>query len=151
MQCSLKGRHFAQNDSARKLWPHSTKADYMGCSNYFFVLKFLKGTIEISHKSSNPYTAKYEFYWYLCVWFTISLNCDVLVRRKAPERHGRVSLICNKTDTNERKYSQFLRYTCMCMSRGFEIFSFPNSAYAYAIYWCLYSLRMCRLVLITVT
>ena len=36
-----------------------------------------------SHKILNSYTAKFSFYWiYFCVWFTISLNCDVISLRK---------------------------------------------------------------------
>ena len=37
-----------------------------------------KDTFEISHKMLNPHTANMLFaVLYLCVWFTISLNCDV--------------------------------------------------------------------------
>ena len=38
-----------------------------------------KVPFEISHKILNPYTAKYAFYCLVfSVWFTISLNCDVI-------------------------------------------------------------------------
>ena len=80
-----------------------------------------KDSFEISHNILNPYMANIHFnYFHICVWFTISLNHDVVAStRRSPYRwHGGHPIMKGIHGNDGKRYTTWYQLDKKCPEQG---------------------------------